>query len=161
MDFGNAPRTAPIGGPPAVARADIVATQGSVSVELPPEQTVQSAQAGEAVKLDLRTQERSARDLDARSRDLQGRADFERRSAEGQKQEQQDRRELGNSVEKRIVIEPRTGTVVLERKDRRTGETISQLPDETLLKLRIYSRELADRAQDVHDAARHEVERIA
>lgn len=156
MDFGNAPRTAPVGGPPVVARADVVATQGSVAVDLPPEQTVQSAQAGEAVKLDLRTQ-----DQNARARDQQIRATFERSTADRQSQERQARQELSTAVEERIVIEPRTRTVVLEKKDQRTGETIAQLPDETLLKLRIYSRELADRAQDVQDATRHEVERIA
>lgn len=156
MDFGNAPRTTPIGGIPVVPRADVVATQGSVPVDLPPEQTVQSAQAGEAVKLDLRAQDQSAQ-----ARDQQIRANFERSSTEGQRQERQSRQELSETIQQRLVIEPRTRTVVLERKDQKTGETISQLPDETLLKLRIYSRELADRAQDVHDAARHEVERIA
>ncbi|MET3891559.1 hypothetical protein ABIE41_002635 [Bosea sp. OAE506] len=162
MDFGNAPRTAPVGGLPVVPRADVVATQGSVSVELPPEQTVQSAQAGEAVKLDLRAQERSARDLDARTRDLQTRASFERRSAEGQRQERQAEQDLDTAVDRRIVIEPRTRAIVMQERDPETGETISQLPDETMLKLRIYSRELADRARDAEEQpVAPQVERIA
>ncbi len=161
MDFGNAPKVAPVGGPPAVARADIVASQGSVSVDLAPERTVQSAQAGEAVKLDLRAQSRDAQSRDAQARDTQDRISFEQRTAGNQQQRQQSEQNLNDIVESRIVIEPRTRTVVLEKKDQRTGETISQLPDETLLKLRIYSRELAERAQDVQDAPRHEVERIA
>lgn len=156
MDFGNAPRTAPVGGPPVVTRADVVAVQGSVGVELAPEKTVQSAQAGEAVRLDVRAQSR-----DAQTRDAQDRTSFERRTAGNQQLRQQSDRNLNDIVESRLVIEPRTRTVVLEKKDQRTGETISQLPDETLLKLRIYSRELAERAQDVQDATRHEVERIA
>lgn len=156
MDFGNAPRTAPVGGPPVVTRADVVATQGSVGVELAPEKTVQSAQAGEAVRLDLRTQDR-----DARARDTQSRAAFERRTAENQQQQRQADQDLDAVVESRIVIEPRTRAVVLQKKDRDTGETISQLPDETLLKLRIYSRELAERARDTADANRQHVERIA
>lgn len=151
MDFGSASKLAPVGGPPPVSRADVVATQGSVNVELPPEQTVQSAQAGTAVKLELR----------ARDRDAQSRAAFEQRTAVKQQQRQQSEADVKQSVDRRLVIEPRTRTVVLEEKDPRTGETIAQLPDETLLKLRIYSRELTERAQDDRDTRRHEIERIA
>lgn len=156
MDFGNAPKAAPIGGLPLVSRADVVATHGSVGVELAPEKTVQSAQAGEAVKLDVRAQDRDARARDARSRQA-----FEDRSAARQQHQSRSNEEIGDVFERRLVIEPRTRTVVLEKKDQKTGETISQLPDETLLKLRIYSRELADRAQEARDSRRHEVERIA
>ncbi|MDP3410565.1 hypothetical protein [Bosea sp. (in: a-proteobacteria)] len=156
MDFGSPSRTAPVTGLPPVARADIVATQGSVGVELAPEKTVQSAQAGEAVRLDVRAQ-----DQDARARDQQTRAAFERRTAESQNQERQSRQDLDTAVERRIVIEPRTRAVVMQQKDRETGETISQLPDEAMLKLRIYSRELTDRAREIEDANRPQVERIA
>jgi hypothetical protein len=156
MDFGNAPRTAPVGGPPVIARAEVVATQGSIGVELAPEKTVQSAQAGEAVRLDVRTQDR-----DARARDAQTRAAFERRTAENQKQQRQADQDLDEVVERKLVIEPRTRAIVLQKKDQDTGETISQLPDETLLKLRIYSRELTERARDAADANRQHIERIA
>jgi hypothetical protein len=156
MDFGNAPRTAPVGGPPVIARAEVVATQGSIGVELAPEKTVQSAQAGEAVRLDVRTQDR-----DARARDAQTRAAFERRTAENQKQQRQADQDLDEVVERKLVIEPRTRAIVLQKKDQDTGETISQLPDETLLKLRIYSRELTERARDAADANRQQIERIA
>ena len=50
----------------------------------------------------------------------------------------------------------------VRRRDRETGETISQLPDETMLKLRIYSRELADRAREAEEQPpAPQVERIA
>ena len=156
MDFGSAPRTNPVGGIPVVTRADVMATQGSVGVELPPEKTVQSAQAGEAVRVDVRTQDR-----DARARDAQSRAAFERRTAENQKQERQADQDLDELVERKLIIEPRTRAIVLQKKDQDTGETISQLPDETLLKLRIYSRELTERARDAADADREHIERIA
>lgn len=156
MDFGSAPRATPVGGIPAVTRADVVATQGSVGVELPPEKTVQSAQAGEAVRLDIRTQDR-----DARARDAQSRAAFERRTAENQKQQRQADQDLDEAVERKLIIEPRTRAIVLQKKDQDTGETISQLPDETLLKLRIYSRELTERAREAADANRQHIERIA
>ena len=132
MDFGNAPRTTPVGGPPPVARADVGATQGSVAVELAPEKTVQSAQAGDAVRVDIR-----AEDRDARGRYAQNRASFERRTTENQQQQRQADQDLDEVVERRLVIEPRTRAIVLQKKDSQTGETISQLPDETLLKLRI------------------------
>ncbi len=156
MDFGTAPRTTPVAGVPIVTRSDVVATQGSVAVELPPEKTVQSAQAGEAVRLDIRTQDR-----DARARDAQSRAAFERRTAENQKQQRQADQDLDEAVERKLIIEPRTRAIVLQKKDQDTGETISQLPDETLLKLRIYSRELTERARDAEEASRQHIERIA
>lgn len=155
MDFGNAPRTAPIGGLPLVSRADVVSAQGSVGVELAPEKTVQSAQAGEAVKLDVR-----AHDRDARARDARSRQTFEDRSAARQQQQSQRDEEIGDVFERRIVIEPSTRAVVLQKKDRETGETVFQLPDETLLKLRIYSRELTERAREAEDFE-HLIERLA
>lgn len=155
MDFGNAPKAAPIGGLPLVSRADIVAVQGSVGVELAPEKTVQSAQAGEAVKLDVRAQDRDARARDARSRQA-----FEDRSAARQQQQSQSEETIGDAFERRIVIDPSTRAVVLQEKDRETGETVFQLPDETLLKLRIYSRELTERAREAEEFE-HMIERLA
>lgn len=154
MDFGNAPRTAPVGGLPVVSRAEVVATQGGVGVELAPEKTVQSAQAGEAISLDIRAQDRDAR----------SRAAFEDRSAARQQQQAQNDVEIGDVFERRLVIDPSTRAVILQKKDRETGETIFQLPDETLLKLRIYSRELTERAREASDSGRQvepQVERIA
>lgn len=156
MDFGSAPRTAPVGGLPLVARSDVVAAQGSVAVELPPEQTVQSVRAGDAVKVDVRSQDR-----DARARDAQSRAAFEQRSAERQQHQSRSDEEIGDVFERRLIIEPRTRAVVLQKKDRETGETVFQLPDETLLKLRIYSRELAERARSAEDSSRRLIERTA
>lgn len=156
MDFGNAPKAAPVGGLPVVSRADVVATHGSVGVELAPEKTVQSAQAGDPVKFDVRAQDR-----DARARDAQSRAAFERRSDESQKRERQAAQDLDEVVVRKLVIEPRTRAIVLQRKDPDTGETISQLPDETLLKLRIYSRELAERAREAEETDGPLIERIA
>ena len=58
------------------------------------------------------------------------------------------------------VIDPQTRTIVMQKKDRETGETVSQLPDETLLKLRAYSRELSERAREDQET-RRQVEREA
>lgn len=125
MDFGGANRTAPVSGTPAVLRADVIATRNSVPVELAPDKTVQSLKAGDAVRVDIQQKDQRAQQRASR--------------------EQQTRLQAAKD---RIVIEPETQTIVLEKRDPDTGETISQLPDETLLKLRIFSKQLAERAQE-------------
>ncbi|KPF66244.1 hypothetical protein IP69_15340 [Bosea sp. AAP35] len=134
MDFGNAPRTTPVGGPPIAARADIVATQGSVGVELPPEKTVQSAQAGRAIELDIR-----GRDLQQRAETESARNEALRRSA------------ASSDIERRLIVEPQTRTVILQRRDASTGEVVETIPDEASLRRRVYARVLA---QQEAEAAR-------
>jgi hypothetical protein len=139
MDLGNAPRVTGVAGVNIIPRSDVVAAKGSVTVELPPEQTVQSA--GEAVRIEIRTQDRQAK-------------------AKSQQQVQVQAR--SPRLDERITIEPQTHTVVLEKTDPDTGRTISQLPDETLLKLRIFSRQLAEQARGRDEAnAKHDIERTA
>jgi hypothetical protein len=66
-------------------------------------------------------------------------------------------------VERRIVIDPRTRAVVFQKTDKSTGETVTQLPTEAMLKLRLYSRELTERARqaDAEGNTAHYVERTA
>jgi hypothetical protein len=125
MDFSGASRSAPVNGTPAVGRADVIATRNSAPVELPPDKTVQSLNAGDAVRVDIQQKDQRA----------------QQRAAGDQQARQQ-------TAKDRLVIEPETNTVVLQRLDPQTGETVSQLPDETLLKLRIFSKQLAERARD-------------
>jgi uncharacterized FlaG/YvyC family protein len=150
MDFGNPPRLTAVIGPPPVSRADVTAQAGSVAVELPPEKTVQSASAGAAVNVEVR----------AETRDAQSRADGERRARDNAQNSREAARAADETVERKLIIDPRTRAIVLQKKDPDTGETISQLPDETLLKLRAYSRELSDRAREASEP-QHQVERTA
>lgn len=153
MDFGSPTKASAVGVFTAAARTDALATRGSIPVDLPPEQTVQSANAGEAVRLDLKARsEQAARDAATRQ---QNDADKQAR-----RQREQSMRDV---IERRMVVDPQTRTVVYQKKNRATGETISQLPDETMLKLRLYSRELADRARqaDAENSTAHYVERKA
>ncbi|GAU83979.1 hypothetical protein [Bosea sp. BIWAKO-01] len=153
MDFGASTRATAVGAYHVTARSDAVATKGSIPVELPAAQTVQSAAAGEAVQLDLQARSEQARRDDAMAKQN---AVADRHAA---RQREQDLRDL---IERRIVIEPRTREVVIQKKNRVTGETVSQLPDETLLRLRIYSRELAEKARlSDETSAQHYVERTA
>lgn len=151
MDFGNPGRTASATGLPAVTRSDIVAPRGSVAVELPPEQTVQSAEAGNPVQIDIR----------ARQRDAQTRRDAQQRNIAGDASVKQADRSRDEVVERRTIIDPQTRAVVLQKRNTETGETVSQLPDETLLKLRAYSRELTERARENDGEPLHRVERSA
>lgn len=153
MDFGASTRAAAVGAYHVTARSDATATRGSIPVELPAAQTVQSAAAGEAVQLDLQARSEQARRDDAMAKQS---AVSDRQVA---RQREQDLRDL---IERRIVIEPRTRELVIQKKNRVTGETVSQLPDETLLRLRIYSRELAEKARLADEtSSRHYIERTA
>ncbi|WP_306222650.1 hypothetical protein [Bosea beijingensis] len=150
MDFGNAPRLAAVTAAPPVTRSDVTAQAGSVAVDLPPEKTVQSASAGSAVNVEVR----------AETRDAQSRADGERRARANAQNSREAARATDETVERKLVIDPQTRAIVLQKKDLQTGETISQLPDETLLKLRAYSRELSERARETEELP-HQIERTA
>lgn len=138
MDFSGANRSAPVSGTPAVVRADVIATRNSVPVELSPDRTVQSLKAGDAVRVDIQQKDQRA----------------QQRAASDQQSRLQ-------TAKDRLVIEPETQTVVLERLDPETGETVSQLPDETLLKLRIFSKQLAERALERKASASSELAQTA
>lgn len=142
MDFGNAPRIAAATSAPPIARADVLAQAGGVAVDLPPEKTVQSAPAGAAVNVEVR----------AEARDARNRADDERGTLTADEP-------VEDPIERKLIIDPQTRAVVFQKRDQQTGETISQLPDETLLKLRAYTRELTERAREADDT--HQVERTA
>jgi uncharacterized FlaG/YvyC family protein len=111
---------------------------------------VQSAPAGSAVNVEVR----------AEMRDAQSRADGERRAQANDQNNRQAARTADETVERKLIIDPKTRAIVLQKKDPQTGETISQLPDEALLKLRAYSRELSERAREAAEA-QHQVERTA
>lgn len=148
MDFGSPPKVAALSGATAVPRAEVSAQPGSVAVDLAPEKTVQSASAGGAVKLDI--------GADAQR---QGRPDEQARQAAssvseaGQQNAQQ-------SLQRRIVIEQNTHSVVTQIRDPHTGETVSMIPDEMTLKLRLFARALAER-QEAQPAANPSIERSA
>lgn len=132
MDFTNAVRPVTIGNAYAPQRADIVASQSGVAVELPPERTVQSAEAGDAVQVDLR----------ARTREEHRQA-ADRRQA-GINEARQERRAQAETVERRLVIEPKTRSVVLQKSNSVTGEVVETIPDEATLRQRIYAHVLAE-----------------
>lgn len=158
MDFGNASKLIPLGNNLVVPRADVLATVGAVAVDLSPEKTVQSAQAGDAVRVDIR--ERDQRNL-RQDADQDARRETDRRQDPARRESDQRAAALQDEIQRRLVIEPSTRTVVLQKTNVDTGETVQTLPDETTLKLRRYSRELAERDRLSEDATARYVERTA
>jgi hypothetical protein len=157
MDFGNASKLIPLGNNLVVPRSDILATVGGVAVDLSPEKTVQSAQAGDAVRVDIR--QRDQRDLQQDVQDK--RIETDRRQDQARRESALRASSLQDVIERRLVIDPPTRTVVLQKTNLETGETVQTLPDEATLKLRRYSREIAERARIAEDATARYVERTA
>ena len=140
MEFGNAFRPAVAGIHIVSARPD-AAVSGAVPVELPPEQTVQSASAGEPVIIDIRQRQAAGSGAEPQR--------------EGPPEPEDD-----GAAERRLSIDPETRSVVLQTRDPDTGETVVTVPDEALLKLRQYSRALVEQSLEDADTARF-IERTA
>ena len=157
MDFGNASKLIPLGNNLGVPRSDVLATVGGVAVDLSPEKTVQSAQAGDAVRVDIG--QRDQRDLQQDAQDK--RIETNRRQDQARRESDIRATSLQDVIERRLVIDPPTRTVVLQKTNVETGETVQTLPDEATLKLRRYSREIAERARLAEDATARYIERTA
>ena len=143
MDFASAARPAPVSATNVTMRGDVIAPRDSVPVDLAPEQAVQSAQAGEAVHVEIRARSREQRRQDAR----------EEAAAETPR---------AQNVERRIVIEPKTRSVVLQKSDPVTGEVVETIPDEAALRQRVYAHVLAEaRARQAEAERREYFQRLA
>ena len=57
-------------------------------------------------------------------------------------------------IRRNITIDPKTREVLFQSIDRRTGEVVRQVPEEALLKLRAYAREMRDADNTDRDAVR-------
>jgi uncharacterized FlaG/YvyC family protein len=114
--------------PPVPSRSDAVPL-GAARTELPPEATVRPVGDGEAVRFER-----------------QGAAEARARLDEA----------LRAVIERNIEIDSKTREVVYQVVDERTGEVTRQVPDETLLRLRTYAREMreADEARRKDDGSR-------
>ncbi|WP_100959336.1 hypothetical protein [Bosea sp. FBZP-16] len=156
MDFGATPKTFATGAVQATIRTDISVQNGATPLELPPEKTVRSVPAGEPVQLDIRARAEERRSDAQRQQSAQDDTAQQRRFDEQRRQQ-----ELRDVIERRLDIEPKTRSVILRKTNRDTGEVVEQLPDETLLKLRIWSREIIERNREAEAPRNHEVERLA
>jgi flagellar protein FlaG len=114
-------------GPP---RAENLVPSGAVKTDLAPEAAVQAVKESEAVRFDLSSGIASRAALD---------------------------QALRETIARRIEIEPKTREIVHQTVNEETGEVLRQVPDEALLRLRVYSRELREKSEGDH----RRVEKIA
>ncbi len=62
-------------------------------------------------------------------------------------------------IDRNTLIDPKTREVVYQSVDRKTGEVVRQVPDEMLLRLRAYAREM--READVRRDGPPQVQKLA
>lgn len=115
MDTGQIGRPTPSPSLNAPQRLDALASQGAVRTELPPEDTVQQVAEAETVRFEANDGARERAALDAALRE---------------------------TIRRRLTIEPKTREVVYQTIDSESGEVIRQVPDQALLRLRVYAREM-------------------
>jgi flagellar protein FlaG len=114
MDTGSIARISAAGAPSTAPRPDVVYSARGVATELPADVAVQQTGPTEAVHFDPSRAGPGAA-LDAT---------------------------LFEFIKRNIEIDPRTRDVVFQVVDRDTGRVIRQTPDEAILRLRAYVREL-------------------
>ena len=102
---------------PAAPRVDILAAAGAVKTQLAPEAAVQ--QAGETPPV---------RFVPSDGADFSASLDSAMREV----------------VERNITIDPRTRELVFQTISKETGEVVRQVPDEAMLRLRAYVREMRE-----------------
>jgi flagellar protein FlaG len=123
MDTGSIAKPAPTSAYNAPHRTDTLVASGAVRTELPPEAAVQQVSGIEAVRFEPSDGARARAALDAALREV---------------------------IDRRIMIEPKTREVVYQTIDRESGEVIRQLPEQAMLRLRAYSREMREKAEQSH-----------
>ena len=115
-------------------RTETFTTSGATKTELPPEASVQQVAQSEAVHVDL-TDGAAARAAVERA--------------------------LRETIERRIEIDPKTREVVYQTVDRQSGEVVRQVPDQALLRLRAYAREMREKSEERMEWDVRRVEKIA
>jgi flagellar protein FlaG len=127
MDGGSIAKTPAATAASAPARTDVAYTVRGVETELTPHASVQQPGESEPIRFDQRHPGPAAA-LDAAFSDF---------------------------VRRKIEIDPNTRDMVFQLVDRDTGRVIRQTPDEAILRLRAYVRELRA-AQEVNSLLRVE-----
>jgi flagellar protein FlaG len=133
METGNIAKPVAPAAPVAPARVEQLLTAGAVKTELKPEAAVQQVGNTPAVQF-------------APSEGADFHASLE--SA------------LREVVERNITVDPRTRELVFQTISKETGEVVRQIPDEAILRLRAYVRDLVEAEDHGRDGVR-KVEKIA
>ena len=132
METGNIVKPVAPAAPAAPARVELV-TAGAVKTELAPEAAVQQVGKTPAVQFAPSDGADFHATLDSTLRDV---------------------------VERNIVVDPRTRELVFQTISKETGEVVRQVPDEAILRLRAYVRDLVEAEEHGRDGVR-KVEKIA
>jgi flagellar protein FlaG len=132
METGSVTKPVAVAAPVVPARADHLVAAGAVRTELAPEAAVQQAPEAQAVRFDP-------------SHRAEARAAVEEA--------------LREIIERHLIIHPKTRDIVFQAINTRTGEIVRQIPDEALLRLRTYLRELREQEAAADGVTR--VEKIA
>lgn len=132
MEIGSTIRSSAPPASNAPQRTETFTTAGAAKTELAPEASVQPV--SEAVRVDL-TDGAAARAAVERT--------------------------LRETIERRIEIDPKTREVVYQTVDRQTGEVVRQVPDQALLRLRAYAREMRERSEEAMEWDVRRIEKIA
>ena len=127
MDTGSIAKNPTVTAATAPPRPDLMHSAPGVATELAPEQAVQQTGESEAVVADARRAAPGAA-LDAI---------------------------LSEFIRQHVEIDPKTQEVVFQTVDKETGRVIRQLPDEAMLKLRAYLRELRAAEEHAAELSRH------
>lgn len=117
MEPGNISKAVPPAAPVAPARVDHLIAAGAVKTQLAPEAAVQQVEKSPAVRF-------------APSDGADFHASLETA--------------LREVVERNIVVDPRTRELVFQTVSKETGEVVRQIPDEAMLRLRAYVREMRE-----------------
>jgi flagellar protein FlaG len=131
MDTGSIARAAPISPLNVPHRAETLAAAGAVRTDLPPEAAVQQLAEADAVRFEPSDGAQARAKVDAALRTM---------------------------IERHIEIDPKTREVVYQIVDSESGEVIRQTPDQALLRLRAYAREMLEQ---IEAARTTNVERLA
>jgi uncharacterized FlaG/YvyC family protein len=132
MDTGGIAKTPTVTAPTSPPRADVLHSASGVATELAASRAVQQTGESEAVIADARRAAPGAA-LDAL---------------------------FSEFIKRNIEIDPKTREVIFQTVDEETGRVIRQLPDEAMLKLRTYLRELRAAEDKTADLSRR-VQKIA
>ena len=132
METGTISKPVVAVAPVAPARTDLLVAAGAVKTELAPEAAVQQAGDAPAVRFAA-----------------SGGADFHAALDSAMRE----------AVERNITVDPKTRELVFQTISKETGEVVRQVPDEALLRLRAYVRDMIE-AEDGRDGVRR-VEKIA
>jgi uncharacterized FlaG/YvyC family protein len=134
METGNISKPVVAAAPVAPVRADLLVAAGAVKTDLKPEAAVQQAGSAPAVQY-----------APTEGADFSASLDLAMREA----------------VERNITVDPRTRELVFQTISKETGEVVRQIPDEAVLRLRAYVRDLVEAEEHGRDGGVPRVQKIA